>query len=76
MTYIEKTTDYQLLATLNRAIQTMHHEWHPKIFKPYDKVQVERAFQQTLEKENVFAYAAFDNSIAVGYLLAFFAPLR
>jgi len=68
---IVQTNDYGLLTKLNEEIQTLHHNIHPQIFKPYNKEAINNFFKTTLNNENVIAFIAQENETTLGYALLF-----
>jgi GNAT superfamily N-acetyltransferase len=68
---IEQTKDASLLARLNKTVQDLHAREYPQYFKPYQYDVVEKEFEENLAQDNWYAYVAFDDSIAIGYILFF-----
>jgi len=66
---IEQTKDATILAKLNKTVQDLHAREYPQYFKPYQYDFVEKEFKENLAKENWFAFVAYDNAIAIGYIL-------
>lgn len=69
MIEILETKDYILLAELNEEIQSFHSENFPDVFKPYNIEAIAEYFKNALVSENIVAYIAIDNGIAVAYIL-------
>ncbi|MBI9011503.1 MAG: GNAT family N-acetyltransferase [Clostridiales bacterium] len=66
---IVRTSDTDLLATLNHDVQEIHHNIEPEIFKPYNKENMKRLFDDALENENASAYIAYFDDEVAGYML-------
>jgi GNAT superfamily N-acetyltransferase len=66
---IEQTKDASILAKLNKTVQDLHVREYPQYFKSYQYDLIEKEFEETLAKENWYAFIAFDDNIAVGYIL-------
>lgn len=70
--HIESIRDFHELSKLNETVQTWHHENYPDEFKPFDINEIENAFEQMFQNENVFAFKAILKDKSVGYLLGYF----
>ncbi|MEZ4938826.1 MAG: GNAT family N-acetyltransferase [Crocinitomicaceae bacterium] len=68
---IEHTRSTHELAKLNETVQTWHHKNFPDEFKPFNKNEIEQAFEKMFNKENVFAFIARNESQSFGYLLGY-----
>jgi GNAT superfamily N-acetyltransferase len=68
---IHECLDSGLLSRLNVEIQNLHHTLNPTVFKPYNAIEIEIFYKVNLAKENCKAYVAFENNVAVGYVLLF-----
>lgn len=66
---IIRTIDAQLLATLNRDVQQLHHDLEPEIFKPYSKDEVTHFFEMLLSDPCVSAYVAMIDHVPAAYIL-------
>jgi GNAT superfamily N-acetyltransferase len=66
---LERTADHKELAALNRAVQSWHHQQYPNEFKPFDRMQVEGAFEKLVLAPDHFAFMAKHKGEAIGYLL-------
>lgn len=66
---IIKTRDTELLAILNHDVQEIHHHIEPELFKPYNKDNMKKLFDEALENENVSAYVAYFDEVVAGYML-------
>jgi len=66
---IIKTSDTELLATLNHDVQKIHHNIEPELFKPYDKDNMKKLFDDMLEDEKNSAYVAYFDEVVAGYML-------
>ena len=73
---IAKTNDAQLLAQLNEEVQALQHNLYPEEFKPYNAVEVAKAFESILENPNARAFVANYNTTVVGYWLGFVASRK
>lgn len=71
MIEIVESKDYNLIADMNKEVQSLHHKLYPEIFKPYEKLAVTKFFREVLFKDNVKAYIALDSEKVLGYVLLF-----
>lgn len=69
MSQISETKNALLLASLNEEIQELHHRLYPDKFKPYNKIPIERAFEEMLGRGDAKAFVALHKGMAVGYVL-------
>lgn len=69
MITIVETKDAGLLALLNEEVQTLHHNMHPAIFKPFDKDAIEEAFNKRLSDAACKAYIAWKDGTPIGYAI-------
>lgn len=68
---IEQTKDFRELAKLNETVQNWHHINYPDEFKPFDRNEVENAFEKMIQDKNVFAFIASYQDKSIGYLLEY-----
>ena len=68
MIRIEGTKDTGLLADLNRDVQDLHANTYPDLFRPYDKAEVAKFFDSTVQKGNWSHYVAYDDEDPVGFI--------
>jgi len=66
---IIKTSDTELLATLNHDVQKIHHNIEPELFKPYSQENMKKLFDDALENEKASAYVAYFDDVVAGYML-------
>ncbi len=66
---IKKTEDANLLAQLNRDVQSLHHEIEPDIFKPFVHENMAKLFQMALKSDHTMAYIAEVDGVAAGYMM-------
>ena len=71
MITISETRDHTLVAALNEEVQTLHAQWHPDIFRPYDKEAVTVAMKQMLQQDNYKAYVTFYNGLPAGSMVCY-----
>lgn len=71
MINISATKNHELLAALNEEVQTLHHELHPAIFKPYDKAGITSVLQTFINDPACRAYVAYEHNVPVGYIIFF-----
>lgn len=64
---IEQTQDASLLASLNRQVQNLHHQWYPHLFKPFHEAQVSAFFSEMLQKQDVWAFVARVEKEVIGF---------
>lgn len=67
MITIAETNDAGLLASLNEEVQTLHHNMHPAIFKPFNRDEIAKAFSSQLSNPACKAYIALKEETPVGY---------
>ncbi|MFA5203648.1 MAG: GNAT family N-acetyltransferase [Lentisphaeria bacterium] len=66
---IVSSKDADLIAVLNETVQRLHQERYPAYFKAYDYEVVRKSFKEMLEKDNWFAYVAYDADQPIGYIV-------
>lgn len=69
MITIAETKDAGLLALLNEEVQTLHHNMHPAIFKPFNRDEIAKAFSSQLSDPACTAYIASNGETPVGYAI-------
>ena len=67
---IAETRDPGILTDLNEEVQSLHHQWYPNLFKPFDRQEVMVFFSERLKGSDWFAYVASDRKGPLGYVLA------
>lgn len=68
---IKKCEDAALLARLNKAVHSIHHEAYPDIFKPYDYLDTLDLFQKLMHEPNHYLrIIETDSGMTAGYLWA------
>lgn len=68
MTIIQ-SQDVNLLAELCYDVQTIHHDIEPSLFKAHNQEDVSKCFKLFLENPDTKAYIAFDQDLALGYIM-------
>jgi len=68
---VETTADFHELVKLNETVQTWHHDSFTDEFKPFDIRALEKAFEKTLQGDNVFAFIARYQNKPIGYLFGY-----
>lgn len=70
---VEEATaaDADLLADLNRHVQELHVDGAPALFKRPVHEEVTAQFDEWLGQDNAWAFIAYQEETAVGYVLAF-----
>ncbi|OLN91275.1 hypothetical protein BMJ01_07190 [Staphylococcus saprophyticus] len=66
---IELTKDTKLLADLNKEVQDLHFQEYPKIFKPYNKEDIESFFDFIINNTEMVAELLLNNGKEVGYII-------
>jgi len=66
---IESSADAELLASLNKDIQNQHHHMRPELFKPHNYDEILGAFKTMLTDGKMRAYVAYEDKVAIGYVL-------
>jgi diamine N-acetyltransferase len=61
--------DPNIVARLNKDVQTLHFERFPEYFKPYDCNAIARIMEKLLENDNWDVLVASHNGKAIGYAL-------
>lgn len=64
---ISLTTDYEVVAKLNKFVQDIHTHLFPEYFKPYNYVEVKTFFKETINKPNLSFLLLEDQEEPVGY---------
>lgn len=67
---IWQTIDAALIARLNKAVQQVHADLYPELFKPYSFADMQAAFEEYLRDESSFFFvvAKDETSRPVGYV--------
>lgn len=71
MITISRTTDPEQVAMLNEEVQNLHAQWHPEIFKPYNRKEVAETIKVFLNDPNCYAYVAMQDGVALGCAIFF-----
>lgn len=69
MIEIASSNDFKCIAELNEFVQNWHFLNYPTVFKPYDKGNAERFFEEVLSNSDNKAFVAKIKDKPVGYLL-------
>ncbi|MBB3128573.1 ribosomal protein S18 acetylase RimI-like enzyme [Paenibacillus rhizosphaerae] len=64
---ITQTTDYELLARLNKHIHELHVTLYPELFVPYNFENIRETFKQLVTNENRVYLVLEDMGEALGY---------
>lgn len=73
---IQETRDSGLIAALNAAVQNLHAELHPDLFKPYERAGIEEAVEDFFRNPNCQCFVAWQGDIPVGYVLFFIREMQ
>ncbi len=61
------------IVLLNSFVQKIHHENHPKLFKPLgNDDEIRHFFESVISKEHHHVFVAYEGDIPVGYARAAF----
>ncbi len=72
---ISETKDCELLATLNKEVQELHHTLYPNVFKPYHWENTTSFFKDVLKQSSTKAFIATTQGNIAGYMLLFLKEL-
>ena len=67
MLTIAETKDFKALAALNEDVQNLHARLHPEMFKPFNRIEMEKALEIFLAEPNCYCYIAKQGNVAIGY---------
>ncbi|WP_313510755.1 GNAT family N-acetyltransferase [Enterococcus sp.] len=67
--FILKASDDALALTgFYQEIQTMHHQWYPEVFKPFDNEAMHRMIRQQISSSTHFFYIAYSKETPCGFM--------
>lgn len=66
---IIQTSDANLIAKLNKDVQTLHHKIEPDLFKPFNESEMRHYFEVMLKIEGVVGYVILHGDEPAGYML-------
>lgn len=64
---ISQTSDYELIAILNKPVHDLHYSLYPKHFKEYDYNSAREEFRKLINKDHFIFLLVKDCQQAVGY---------
>ncbi|MDQ0218779.1 GNAT family N-acetyltransferase [Peribacillus cavernae] len=64
---ISQTTDYELVARLNKPVHDLHTTLYPKYFTEYNFEDMKEMFKHLVDDDNFIFLVLEDNQNAVGY---------
>lgn len=70
MLEIKESKDFEIIASLNKHVQELHHSMYPTVFKPYDQNEMLKAFETMFSKPEWLGDIAFWNHTPVAYSLS------
>lgn len=68
---ITATKDFRTIAELNADVQNLHASLHPEMFKPFNRVEMEKALEDFFSDPNCYCYLVKLNNAAIGYAIFF-----
>ncbi|TSJ47992.1 GNAT family N-acetyltransferase [Fluviicola chungangensis] len=71
MMTITETKDFKRIAELNADVQNLHAKLYPEIFKPFNRIEMEKALENFLSDPNCFSYIVELNNVAIGSAVFF-----
>lgn len=69
MFHIHPSTDHTALARMNESIHAQHVALKPGVFKPYNREDMEREFEDRLSNPEWLAFIALQDNCESGYVL-------
>jgi diamine N-acetyltransferase len=64
---VTQTTNYELIAKLNKSVHDLHSELSPKYFKEYNYEAVKEFFKSIIHNDSFIFLLLEDNGEALGY---------
>ncbi|WP_243385334.1 GNAT family N-acetyltransferase [Bacillus kexueae] len=64
---ISRTTDFELVAKLNKYVHDLHVNLYPEYFKEYNFEGIKSFFQNNINKEEFMFLLLEDNGLPLGY---------
>jgi diamine N-acetyltransferase len=64
---ITQTTDYEIIAKLNKSVHDLHSKLYPKYFKQYDYEAIKKFFKSIIHNDSFIFLLVEDNGEALGY---------
>lgn len=64
---ITQTSNYEMIAKLNKPIQDLHAEWYPHTFREYNFEEIKETFKNLINNEAFIFLLLEDNQEAIGY---------
>lgn len=71
MMTITKSKDFKTIAGLNANVQNLHAKLYPEMFKPYNRIEMEKALENLLSDSSCYSYLVKLNDVAIGYAVFF-----
>jgi len=71
MMTITETKDYKTIAGLNENVQNLHARLHPEMFKPFNRIEMEKALMNFLSDSSCYSYLVKHDDVAIGCAVFF-----
>ncbi|MBM7663060.1 ribosomal protein S18 acetylase RimI-like enzyme [Bacillus mesophilus] len=64
---ITHTKNFELIASLNKSVHTLHYQLYPTKFKPYDYQSIKEFFESIIDNPNFVFLLIEEKSYPLGY---------
>jgi len=71
MMTITETKDFKTIAGLNENVQNLHARLHPEMFKPFNRIEMEKALENYLSDSSCYSYIVKLDDVAIGCAVFF-----
>ncbi len=68
---ITETKDFKRIAELNAHVQNLHATLYPEMFKPFNRIEIEKALENFLSDPNCYCYLVELNKVDIGSAVFF-----
>jgi ribosomal protein S18 acetylase RimI-like enzyme len=71
MLTISETKEYKIIAELTEEVQNLHARLYPELFKPFSKVEMEKALANHFADNDCYCYLVKQDGVNIGCAVLF-----